>query len=95
MKFYFKWKTCQKHDLFLKKTSGQSQFYNHFHNILRLFDVLPNFPFTPSETPVRSTPEKMKILSILAKISWKVEILTFPPVVRYPRWKLQLASNIL
>ena len=24
--------------------------YNHFHNILRLFDVLPNFPFTTSET---------------------------------------------
>ena len=24
--------------------------YNQFHNILRLFDVLPNFPFTPSET---------------------------------------------
>ena len=23
---------------------------NHFHNILRLFDVLPNFPFTASET---------------------------------------------
>ena len=23
--------------------------YNHFHNILRLFDVLPNFPFTTSE----------------------------------------------
>ena len=23
---------------------------NHFHNILRLFDVLPNFPFTKSET---------------------------------------------
>ena len=23
---------------------------NHFHNILRLFDVLPNFPFTTSET---------------------------------------------
>ena len=22
---------------------------NHFHNILRLFDVLPNFPFTKSE----------------------------------------------
>ena len=22
---------------------------NHFHNILRLFDVLPNFPFTTSE----------------------------------------------
>ena len=25
-------------------------YYNHFHNILRLFDVLPNFPFTTSET---------------------------------------------
>ena len=24
--------------------------YNHFHNILRLFDVLINFPFTTSET---------------------------------------------
>ena len=23
---------------------------NHFHNIFRLFDVLPNFPFTTSET---------------------------------------------
>ena len=28
--------------------SGPS--YNQFHNILRLFDVLPNFPFTTSET---------------------------------------------
>ena len=24
--------------------------YNQFHNILRLVDVLPNFPFTTSET---------------------------------------------
>ena len=24
--------------------------YNHFHNILRLFDLLPNFPFTTNET---------------------------------------------
>ena len=24
--------------------------YNYFHNILRLFDVVQNFPFTPSET---------------------------------------------
>ena len=24
--------------------------YNHFHNILILFGVLPNFPFTKSET---------------------------------------------
>ena len=23
---------------------------NHFYNILRFFDVLPNFPFTTSET---------------------------------------------
>ena len=23
---------------------------NHFHDILRLFDVLPNFPFITSET---------------------------------------------
>ena len=27
-----------------------SLFYNLFHNILRLFDVLPNFSFTTSET---------------------------------------------
>ena len=27
-----------------------SRIYNHFHNILRLFDVLPNFPLTTSET---------------------------------------------
>ena len=25
-------------------------FYNHFHNILRLFGALPNFLFTTSET---------------------------------------------
>ena len=25
-------------------------FYNQFNDILRLFDVLPNFPFTTSET---------------------------------------------
>ena len=24
--------------------------YNRFHNSLRLFDVLPNFPFTTNET---------------------------------------------
>ena len=27
-----------------------SSYYNYFHSILRLFDVLPNFPFTTSET---------------------------------------------
>ena len=26
--------------------------YSHFHNILRLCDVLPNFPFTTSETMI-------------------------------------------
>ena len=31
---------------------GISRNYNQFHNILRLFDVLPNFPFTASETMV-------------------------------------------
>ena len=32
-------------------TSWTSMFnYNHVHNILRLFDLLPNFPFTTSET---------------------------------------------
>ena len=27
-----------------------SGIYNQFHNVLRLFDVLPNFPFTTSGT---------------------------------------------
>ena len=31
-------------------SNSHSIIYNHFHNILRLFDVLPNFPFTTSET---------------------------------------------
>ena len=35
---------CKMHDARCKLT------YNHFHNILRLFDVLPNFAFTISET---------------------------------------------
>ena len=30
--------------------SGSENSYSHFHNILRLFDVLTNFPFTTSET---------------------------------------------
>ena len=36
--------TQQKQRLFKRCT------YNQFHNILRLFAVLPNFPFTTSET---------------------------------------------
>ena len=31
------------------KAVNQS-FYNNFHNVLRLFDVLTNFPFITSET---------------------------------------------
>ena len=33
-----------------KKNRASPSFYNHFHNILRLFVVLPNFPFIASET---------------------------------------------
>ena len=32
-----------------QRGQNQAQNYNHFHNILRLLDVLPNFPFTTSE----------------------------------------------
>ena len=35
-------------DLFLGKNGLDT--YNHFHNILRLFDILRNVPFTTSET---------------------------------------------
>ena len=37
-----------KMSILYPKTS--KEFYNYFHNILRLFDVLPNFPSTTSET---------------------------------------------
>ena len=34
-----------------RSASQQSTgYYNHGHNILRLFDILPNVPFTTSET---------------------------------------------
>ena len=33
-----------------KEVMEKNLIYNQFHNILRLFDVLPNFPFTTSET---------------------------------------------
>ena len=29
---------------------SQSLKYNHGHSIMRIFDILPNFPFTTSET---------------------------------------------
>ena len=31
-------------------SNNKSITHNQFYNILRLFDVLPNFPFTTSET---------------------------------------------
>ena len=39
-------------NIFTKNGNKSCKFsgnYNHFHNILRLFDVLPNFPVTKSE----------------------------------------------
>ena len=36
--------------LFIFTIFVSTSIYDHFHNILRLFDVLPNFPFTTSET---------------------------------------------
>ena len=36
--------------LHVRSESSSYFTYNHFHNILRLFDVLPNFPFTANET---------------------------------------------
>ena len=34
----------------LQNILKKSIYYNHEHNILRLFDTLPNFPFTTSES---------------------------------------------
>ena len=38
----------RKFDPGCRRKTGKT--YNQFHNILRLFDVSPNFPFTTSET---------------------------------------------
>ena len=38
--------------MYKTKSFQNAPTYNQFHNILRLFDVLPNFPFTTSETIV-------------------------------------------
>ena len=38
-------------ELLIKTGKGKENFAdNHFHNKLRLFDILHNFPFTKSET---------------------------------------------
>ena len=39
-----------KNNLEVRKIFNIWESYNQFHNILRLLDVLPNFPFTTSET---------------------------------------------
>ena len=41
------WKPNLSNRIKLKQKTSN---YNHFHNILRIVDVLPNFPFTISET---------------------------------------------
>ena len=43
---------CEKKDENEKQITylRPRQSYNRFHNMLRLFDVLPNFSFTKSET---------------------------------------------
>ena len=33
-----------------KKFNANTNIYNQFHKVLRLFDALPNFSFTTSET---------------------------------------------
>ena len=52
-----------------------------------------NLKYSWNHSPVLSLPPKMKILSILAKIPWKIE--TAFPVVNYFTWKLEFLSNIL
>ena len=52
--FLFPYKQVNKTSCFRKVKIRHSDkrndnFCNHFHSILRLFDVLPNFPFTTSE----------------------------------------------
>ena len=52
---YRLWKPCRmkillKENYQLNLFSNSDTFiYNHFHNILRLFNVLPNSPFTTNE----------------------------------------------
>ena len=43
--------------------------HNHFHNIFRVFDVLPSFPFTTSE---RMWENYLQVLQFFASIPWGV-----------------------
>ena len=37
-------------DIINHRSCGKISNYKHGHNIMRIFNVLPNFPFTTSET---------------------------------------------
>ena len=43
--------------------------HNHFHNIFRVFDVLPSFPFTTSK---RMWENYLQVLQFFASIPWGV-----------------------
>ena len=49
-----KWQTSVKKTQTYKKkwhtSEKKNTNYNHGHNIMKIFDVLPNFPFSTSET---------------------------------------------
>ena len=45
----YKYKLLHKVENIINENIEQKRTYNQFHNILRLFDVLPNFLFTTNE----------------------------------------------
>ena len=49
-KVRFKCLEANERILFMEDSLNGLFLYNRFHNILRLFDVLINFPFTTGET---------------------------------------------
>ena len=53
LKAAIKWKILsffEKKEIFLPWLNFADANYNHGHNIMRSFDVLPSFPFTTNET---------------------------------------------
>ena len=78
--------------------NSDSTNYKHFRNILRLFDVLPNFPSTTSKTmrdcPV--PPQKNENFANTSKNPLKSRKQPPPtPAVPRPTGKPELAPNIL
>ena len=45
-----KWQNNEKSEKMSPTSVKKMTNYNHGHNIMRIFDVLPNFPFTASGT---------------------------------------------